>query len=56
MSSPLPKVSASKYPGKAAPRGDAPPEAFPVRFKLKGRKDGPVYQGQKRIRECKNCP
>jgi hypothetical protein len=43
-----PKVSASKYPGAALP-------AFPVRFRLKGQADGPVYEGQRQIRPCAGC-
>jgi hypothetical protein len=46
--SPSPKVSASKYPGAQA-------KAFPVRFRIKGADDGPVFEGQRQIRICKSC-
>jgi hypothetical protein len=43
-----PKVSASKYPGAAD-------SAFPVRFRIKGQPDGPVYAGQRVVMPCKTC-
>jgi len=46
----IPKVSASKYPG-----ADPTPKAFPVRFRIKGQADGPVYEGQRQIRPCAGC-
>lgn len=42
---PLPKVSASKYAKSAK-----------VKWKIKGNKDGAVYQGQKIVGKCKFCP
>ena len=46
--SPSPKVSASKYPGNAD-------KAFPVKFRVVGQPDGPVFEGQKKIRDCPGC-
>lgn len=45
-------------PKKHQPAAKPPVEtagAFPVRFKLKGAKDGPVYQGQVVVVPCKGC-
>ncbi len=47
MSDPLPKVSASKYATPAAK----------VRIRIKGSgTEGVVFQGQRVITPCKNCP
>ena len=45
---PIRKVSAKHY----AP---AEAETFPVRFRIKGQKDGPVYTGQRLVVPCKDC-
>lgn len=52
MSQPIRPVSARKYPGNGV-KGTA---SFPVKLRLKGTADGPVYQGQSVVIPCKTCP
>ena len=44
---PIPRVSAKKYPPKD--------RAAKVRFRIKGEKDGPVFEGQKLVVPCRGC-
>jgi len=41
--------------GETIARVKKKPRTARVRMRLKGQKDGPVYQGQKVVRACKSC-
>lgn len=44
----IPRVSAKHY-------GLVQPRTAKVRFRIKGETDGPIYQGQTKIKACQSC-